>query len=360
MSGSLTCRNGHTWRPALTPPLLPEDRCPRCAAPTRSPDLPGSAPWVILGLFEVNLLSAGTACLLFWDRQGALVPLAAAAALWGVAGWLVARAARARRMEAVCGALGFTFTAELSSARLSALGGFHVLGLGRSRTAYHMMEGRREGCAVALLELRYDLPDGADPPSPRTVVVVANSLALPPPGRELARHFRPGRPAAGAIQEAVPGAAPAAAGADGPVGGPPFRLEPTRPGDWLWRRLGWRGRAFLGHAGFAKRYWVVGPCGEAVRRALLPEVLDCFAAHPGWHVEYLAGRLLAHRRGPCDPAACPARIAEVVRMYRALRSAGAAPAQTSPPPPEAPHEPTPDHLGPAGAGPVRPGREGGG
>jgi hypothetical protein len=271
----------------------------------------------------VNLLWAGTACFLYWDRQGALLPLGAAVALWGVAGWLVARSARARRLEAVCAAMGFTFTGELSPTRLKALGAFQALSPTQAPAAYNMMEGQREGRSVALLELRYCLGGRTELPSPRTVVVVANSLAAPPPARDFARHFRARRPAAAAVPEAEPGAAPAvaAAVADLPAGGPEFRLEPLGPGDWLWQRFCGLDTPFRHHPAFTKRYRLDGPCGDEARRALRPEVLDHFAAHPGWHVEVLGGRLLAHRKGPCDPADCPALIAEVVAMYRMLMRA---------------------------------------
>jgi hypothetical protein len=275
---------------------------------------------VILGLFEVNLLSAGTVCFLYWDRPGALLPLGVALALWAVAGWLLAQKARVRRMEAACEALGFAFTGELSPARLKALGDFHGLDWRRSPTAYHLMEGYRDGCAVALLELRYAAGECTERAPLRTAVIVARSLAVPLPGREFARHFRAPRPAAHAVQEAIPGAGPAhvSAVADLPDRGPAFRLEPLVPGDWIWQRLGWLDTSFPDHPAFAKRYRVEGPCGEEVRRALRPEVLDVFAACPGWSVEVLGGRLLAHRPGPCDPADCPRLIAEAVTMYRAL------------------------------------------
>jgi hypothetical protein len=324
MFGSLTCRNGHSWAPGPTPALFGEDRCPKCGAPSRSPLIAGPVPWALLGLCEVNLLSAGTACFLYWDRWGALLPLGAAVALWGVAAWLVAQAARARRMEEACGALGFTFTGDLSPSRLKALGAFHVLDWRRSPAAYHLMEGYREGCAVALLEVRSSTGDPKQPTARRTAVIVGRSLAAPQPGRDFARHFRAGRAAAGALQEAVPGAAPLSAGPDLPAGGPAFRLEPLAPGDWLWQRLGWLDVPFPDHPGFSKRYRIEGECGDEVRRALRPEVLDMFAAHPGWSVEVLGGRLLAHRKGPCDPAACAALIAEVVTMYCALANAWAA------------------------------------
>jgi hypothetical protein len=319
----LTCRNGHRWEPGPMPALFGEDRCPRCGAPTRSPLHVGPVPWVILGLFEVNLLSAGFVCFLYWDRLGALLPLGAAAALSGVAVWLVAWAARVRRLEAVCGALGFTFTAELSPARLKALEDFHVLHWGKSPTAYHLMEGHQDGCAVALLEVRYGFESVPAGPPPRTVAIVGRGLAAPAPARDFARHFRAGRAAAGAIQEAVPGTAAAPAVADRPAGGPAFRLEPLAPGDWIGQRLGWLDTPFPHHPGFSKSYRVDGPCGEDVRRALRPEVLDVFAAHPGWSVEVLGGRLLAHRPGPCHPDDCPRLITEVVTMYRALVSAWA-------------------------------------
>ncbi len=318
MFGSLTCRNGHRWQPGPTPALLGEDRCPKCGAPTRSPLHPGPVPWVILGLFEVNLLSAGTVCLLCWDRLGAMVPLGAAVALWAVAGWLLARKARARRMEMACEALGFTFTGELSPARLKALGDFHALHWRQSPAAYHLMEGYRDGCAVALLELRYPTGDPNQPTARRTVVLVGRSLAAPAPARDFARHFRAPRAAAHAVQEAVPGDPALRCAGAGLPGGPAFRLEPLGPGDWIGQRLGWIDTPFPGHPAFSKRYRVEGPCDEAVRRALRPEVLDAFAAHPGWSVEVLGGRLLAHRKGPCDPADCPRLIAEAVTMYRAL------------------------------------------
>ncbi len=336
MYGSLTCRNGHTWQPGPTPALLGEDRCPKCGAPTRSPLHPGPLPWVVLGLFEGNLLWAGVACFLYWDRLGALVPLGAAVALWAVAGWLVARKARAWRMEAACEALGFTFTGELSPARLKALGAFHVLDWRRSPAAWHMMEGYREGCAVALLEVRHSTGDRNEATAQRTVVIVGKSLAAPAPARDFARHFRAPRPAAGAVQEAVPGAAPTAAGL--PDGGPAFRLVPLGPGDRLWQRLGWLNTSFPEHPAFSKSYRLDGPCDEAVRRSLRPEVLDLFAAHPGWSVEVLGGRLLLHRLGPCDPADCPRLIAEAVAMYGALRNAWSAPAAACP---RAPQETAP-------------------
>jgi hypothetical protein len=230
-------------------------------------------------------------------------------------------------MEAVCGALGFTFTGELSPTRLKSLGAFQVFHWGRSPTAYHMLEGYSDGCAVALLEVRYSAGDRTDPTGPRTVVIVARSLAPPPPARDFACHFRARRPAAVAVQEAVPGAAPALASAvaDLPAGGPELRLEPLGPGDWLWQRLGWLDTSFPGHPAFSKRYRVEGPCGAAARRALRPEVLDVFAAFPGWHVEVRGSRLLAHRKGPCDPADCPRLIDEAVSMYHALMNAWAEP-----------------------------------
>ena len=52
-------------------------------------------------------------------------------------------------------------------------------------------------------------------------------------------------------------------------------------------------------------------------------MLDFFAKRPGWWVEVLGGRLLAHCKGPCAPADCPRLIDEAVQMHRALMRAWA-------------------------------------
>jgi hypothetical protein len=326
MFGWLTCRNGHGWAPC---PLGP-DRCPRCGAATRSPFRTAPAVWVVLGLVEVNVLAATVCCFLYWDRLGALAPLTLAVALGGVAVWVVVQDGRARRMEAVCREMGFTFTGQLSPRRLAALGPFQAFSLGKWRTAYHLMEGHWNGCAVALLELRYtSATDGDNPASTRTVVIVSDQAPAAPPERDFARHFRPRRTAADAIQEeavAEDGAAPRAPAPALSVAGLEFRLEPVGPGGWLWQRLGLHDAPFPEHRAFSESYRVNGP-GGAVRRAFRPEVLDFFADNPGWHVEALGGRLLAHCKGPCDPADCPGLIAEVVKVYRVLMKAWSASAK---------------------------------
>jgi hypothetical protein len=53
-------------------------------------------------------------------------------------------------------------------------------------------------------------------------------------------------------------------------------------------------------------------------------VLDFFAKRPGWWIELLGGRLLAHCKWPSDPADCAALIAEVARMHRVLMRAWSA------------------------------------
>jgi hypothetical protein len=281
--------------------------------------------WVVLGLVEVNVLTATVCCFLYWDRLGALAPLTLAVALGGVAAWVYVQEGRARRMEAVCRAMGLTFTGQLSPRGLTALGPFQAFGLGKSRTAYHRMEGHWKGCAVALLELRYSsATDGDSPPSTRTVVIVGGQAPAALPERDFARHFLPRRTTADAIREgAAPGddPAPLAAAPALSVAGLEFRLEPVGPGGWLWQRLGLHDTPFPEHRAFSERYRVNGPSGATVRRAFRPEVLDFFADNPGWHVEALGGRLLAHCKGPCDPADCPELIAEVVKMYRVLMKA---------------------------------------
>src|SRR6516165_12729140 len=121
MFGSLRCRNGHNWAPGPGPPL-PEDRCPVCGERPISPHHTGPAVWVILGLVEVNVLTATVCCFLYWDRLGALAPLTLAVALGGVAAWVYVQEGRARRMEAVCRAMGLAFTGQLSPRGLTALG----------------------------------------------------------------------------------------------------------------------------------------------------------------------------------------------------------------------------------------------
>jgi hypothetical protein len=299
-----------------------------CGERPISPHHTGPAVWVILGLVELNVLTATVCCFLYWDRLGALVPLTLAVALGGVAVWLVNQEGRARRMETVCREMGFQFTGQLSPRRLEALGPFEAFRLGKARTAYHLMEGDWKGCAVALLELRYtSASDGDSPPTTHTVVVVADH----PPGagltdRDYARPFNPRRPTAASIQQAGPEHTPAplAPAAGLSFVGPEFRLEPLGPGAWLWQRLGWHDTAFPDHPRFSAQYRVNGRSGEAVRRALPPEVLDFFADNPGWHVEAVGGRLLAHCKGPCDPADCPELIAEAVTMYRLLLKAWSA------------------------------------
>ncbi len=328
MFGSLTCRNGHTWAPGPGPAWSGEDRCPRCGAPTRSPDVVGRRAWTILGLAAAGVAAAGVCGVLFWRLLGPLLPLVVVLAfgLVYVAVWFAAQADRAGRMEAVCAEMGLAFTGQLSPARLRALGPFRALRPEQSALACHLMEGTSEGWGVALLELRGPGAGDDHPPPSRTAVLVSGPAAPAGlPGREVARHFRARRPAATDIQQAgrgdraPPRAAPAVS-----VGELEFRLAPASAGDWLWRWLGWLDTPCRDHPAFAAAYRVVGPCGAAVRRALRPEVLDVFAAYPGWHVEALGGRLLAHRPGPCEPDDCPRLIAEVVRMHRALLKAWAA------------------------------------
>ena len=324
MSGSLTCRNGHTWGPGSVPASFGEDRCPRCGAPSRSPDVIGRRAWITLSVVEVILVAALVSVRLFWPPPVPFPFMFLFVLALGLAFLAVGLAhyqGRARRLEAVCRGMGLAFTGQLSPARLKALGPFQQLRPGKTGEAMHLMEGDWEGCRVALLELGDPGRGAGNSQNNRTAVLVTGPA--PPaglPGRDAARHFRARRPAATAVRKATradrgppPGAAPGVS-----VGELKFRLEPLGPGGWLRGRLGRQGPAVPGHPAFSRRYRIDGPCGAAVRRALRPEVLDVFAACPGWSVEVLGGRLLAHRPGPCDPAVCPRLIAEAVTMYRAL------------------------------------------
>jgi hypothetical protein len=335
MSSSLTCRNGHTWQPVPTPAGTEEDRCPRCGVPTRSPDFITRRAWVTLGLVEAALVAALVSCYLFWRPAGPSFPsfpLVALMVLLAVIGVpfqalvFACRQERVRRLEAVCEGLGLAFAGRLSPARLKALGPFRLLRRDRSVTAMHLMEGQWEGWGVALLELRWP-GDGESPHVTRTAVI-ATGPASPDvlPGRDVARHFRARRPAATAVRKvASADLAPAHGAAPGlSVWGLALRLEPLGPGGRLWQWLGWHKAPFPGHPAFAKRYRVEGRCAEAVRRALRPEVLEVFAACPGWSVEVVGGRLLAHREGPCHPDDCPRLLNQAVRMHRALLRAWAA------------------------------------
>jgi hypothetical protein len=330
MFGSLTCRNGHTWAPASCPALSGEDRCPRCGAPTRSPDVVGRRAWITLGVVEVILVAAIVSAFLFcWRPPFPLAAMMVGLAVFGLpslALLLTLQQDRARRLETVCRKLGLAFTGQLSPARLKALGPFQLLRLGKTATALHGMEGQWEECGVALLELRGRSAHDEHTRANRTAVIVTGPA--PPaglPGREVARHFRARRPVAAAIRKADRGdrVPPPAAAPGVSVGELAFRLEPLGPGGWLWQRLGWHPMPFPEHPAFSAAYRVQGRCGAAVRRALRREVLDAFAAHPGWHVEVRGGRLLAHRPGPCEPADCPRLIREAVQMHRALMRAWA-------------------------------------
>ncbi len=332
MSSSLTCRNGHTWQPELTPAWSGEDRCPRCGAPARSPDFVSRRAWVTLGLAEAALVAGYVCCLLFWRPAGPSFPsfpLVALMVLLMVMGLpllalvFAGKRQHGRRLEDVCRGLGLAFTGQLSPARLKALGSSPVLRLGEDAIACHLMEGTWEGWGVALLELRGPTAYDAHPSANRTAVLVSGPA--PPaglPGRDVVRHFRAGRPAATAVRKATRadrGSPPAAPGLS--VGELAFRLEPLGPGGWLRRRLSRFEPAFPEHPAFSRRYRVEGPCGAAVRRALRPEVLDYFAEHPGWSVEVRGGRLLAHRPGLCHPNDCPRLLNQAVRMHRALMNA---------------------------------------
>jgi hypothetical protein len=234
---------------------------------------------------------------------------------------------RTRRMEAVCREMGLAFTGQLSRARLKALGPFQALRPGKVATAMHLMEGHWDGHGVALLELR-DHGRGEENPQNNETAVLVTGPAPPAglPGRDVVRHFRARRAAATAIRKADrgDGVPPSAAAPGLSVGELAFRLEPVGPGGWLWQRLGWRPMSFPDHPAFSAAYRIQGRCGAAVRR----EVLDVFAAHPGWHVEVRGGRLLAHRPGPCEANQCPRLIGHVVKMHRALMNAWAESAQT--------------------------------
>jgi hypothetical protein len=330
MFGSLTCRNGHRWAPASVPASFGEDRCPRCGAPTRSPDVVGRRAWVTLAVVEAALLAALVSCLLFGWRPpfplAAMMVGLAVFALPSLALLLTYHQDRARRLEAVCEETGLAFTGQLSPARLKALGPFQALRQDQVAKALHLMEGYWKGWGVALLELR-DHAHGADNPQTNRTAVIVTGPEPPAglPGRDVARHFRARRAAATAIRKTDRGdrVPPPAAVPGVSVGELAFRLEPVGPGGWLWQRLGWHAMPFPKHPAFSATYRVQGRCGAAVRRALRREVLDVFAAYPGWHVEVRGGRLLAHRPGPCDPAQCPRLIAEAVRMHRALLRAWA-------------------------------------
>jgi hypothetical protein len=334
MFGSLTCRNGHTWAPDSVPASFGEDRCPRCGAPSRSPDVVGRRAWITLGVVEAILVAAMVAAIITRLLFGWRPPFPVAVMMVGLPVFLLPtlallltlQRARTRGMEVVCRAMGLAFTGQLSPARLKALGPFQALRPGKVAAAFHLMEGEWDGHGVALLELREHGRGDENPQNNHTAVIVRGPT--PPaglPGRAVARHFRARRATATAVRRAdrgdrvpPPGAVPGVS-----VGELALRLEPVGPGGWLRWRLGWLQTPFPHHPAFAAAYRLQGPCGAAVRRALRREVLDVFAAYPGWHVEVRGGRLLAHRPGPCDPAECPRLIAEAVRMHRALLRAWA-------------------------------------
>ncbi len=242
-------------------------------------------------------------------------------------------------MEAVGRGMGFRFAGQVSPRRLEAFGPFHAFTLGRTRTAFHLMTGRRDGLDVALFEMQCTAWDGSAFGPRRTVVIVSDR---PPEwagavlGWGASRHFVSGAPGGDAIQ--APGAVHAPAGvqlrqpdaspslpglADLSLAGVEFRLEPVGALGLLGQWLGWQDVDFGGDLLFSSNYRVCGPCAEVVQRAFRPEVLAFFAKRPGWWVEVLGGRLLAHCKGPCDPADCPRLIHEAVRMHQVLMKAWA-------------------------------------
>jgi hypothetical protein len=328
MSGSLTCRNGHRWAPTPGPAPGAEGRCPACGAPPLDPHLVPAGPWWVWVLaVEAILLAAYAAGLGLWSVSESILLLGAAGAVAILAAARAVARFRARRMEAVCAAIGFTYADEVSSARLSAFGPFHLFTPGRQCWAYHLMTGLWKGRDLALFELRKPRV-GTATSEPRTVVVVADAPAGGEgvaPGGDLARHFRAGGPGAGAIQGAAPEGRPAAPAAawDLSLEGLELRLEPVGAANRLGQWLGLQDVLFPDHAEFSHRYRVSGPCEETIRRAFRPEVLDFFAEHPGWSVEVLGGRLLAHRQGPCAAAECPGLLSEVAQMHRVLMRAWA-------------------------------------
>ena len=344
----LSCRNGHRWAPPPGPAAPgEEDLCPYCGELPHSPSQTtrqvriGFAVMVTLSLcgfiggavavYLGEVDSAGQ-----WLVNGALVGAVAVLAATSH----LRQGRRARRMESACRDMGFRFAGQVSRRRLEAFGPFYAFTLGRTRTAFHLMTGRRDGLDVALFEMQCTAWDGSAFGPRRTVVIVSDR---PPEwagavlGWGVSRHFVSGAPGGGAIQ--APGAVHAPAGvqirrpgeqpsslpaaADLSLAGLEFRLEPVSSLDRLALWLDWQNVYFADHPLFSNRYWVCGPSGEAVRRAFRPEVLHFFAPRPGWWVEVLGGRLLAHCKGPCDPADCPRLIAEAVQMHQVLMRAWA-------------------------------------
>jgi hypothetical protein len=349
MFGSLTCRNGHTWAPPPGPAAPgEEDLCPYCGELPCSPSQNAPHVWIALGVLiafglcgfvegavavylgEVDRWGQG---LFYGVMFGAVAVLAAASHL--------RQERRARRMESASRGMGFRFAGQVSPRRLGAFGPFYAFTLGRTRTAFHLMTGRRDGLDVALFEMQCTAWDGSAFGPRRTVVIVSDR---PPEwagavlGWGVSRHFVSGAPGGGAIQ--APGAVHAPAGvqlrrpgeqqpaslpaaADLSLAGLEFRLEPVGSLDLLGLWFGWQDVGFGDDLPFSNRYWVCGPSGEAIRRAFRPEVLHFFAQRPGWWIEVLGGRLLAHCKGPCDPADCPRLIDEAVQMHQVLMRAWA-------------------------------------
>jgi hypothetical protein len=341
---SLSCRNGHRW---VSPPgpAAPgeEDCCPFCGELSCSPSR--ITRQVLVGLAIVGAIGlaglVGAAVGLYVCDFGAVANWLLYAVLFlPIPLYHFKRSRRARRLEAVCGGLGFRFAGQVSPRRLEAFGPFYAFTLGRTRTAFHLMTGRQDGLDVALFEMQCTAWGGSELGPRRTVVIVSDR---PPEwagavlGWGVSRYFVSGAPGGGAIQ--APGAVHAPAGvqlrrpgeqpsslpaaADLSLAGLEFRLEPVGSLDLLGLWFGWQDVGFGDDLPFSNRYWVCGPSGEAVRRAFRPEVLHFFAQRPGWWVEVLGGRLLAHCKGPCDPADCPRLIAEAVQMHRVLMRAWA-------------------------------------
>jgi hypothetical protein len=340
----LSCRNGHRWEPPANPAAPgEEDLCPYCGELTRSPSQITRQVWIGLGvLIAIGLCGlAGAAVGIFaGDRAAVFQGLFYGGLFVLPVVYHLRQEWRAGRVEAACRGLEFRFAGQVSPRRLEAFGPFHAFTLGRTRTAFHLMTGRQDGLDVALFEMQCTAWDGSAFGPRRTVVIVSDR---PPEwagavlGWGVSRHFVSGAPGGDAIQ--APGAIHAAAGAplrpgeDQPASRAPiadlslagleFRLEPVGALGLLGRWLGWQDVDFGGHRPFASTYRVCGPSAEAVQRAFRPEVLDFFAKRPGWWVEVLGGRLLAHCKGPCDPADCQRLVHEAVRMHQALMRAWA-------------------------------------
>ena len=160
---------------------------------------------------------------------------------------------RREKMRALAADLNFEFFEKGLADLLTALGSFHLFGLGKGRTMVNLMRGAAGGIELDIFDYRYVTGSGRHQQTMSHTVFAARNDAMSLPR---------------------------------------FTLRPAS----FWSRvgglLGYRDIKFDTHPKFSKLYNLKGADETAIREVFQPQVLEYFEEHPKLNVEAADDRLI--------------------------------------------------------------------